>query len=248
MDGDENEEEEYKFVMEKEEKKKNKKVEKLKKKKVDDIINIVERKDMYLEKNTRLNDKLQFTTFATDVTPNKQCEITISAVGLDDAVINYIDSNSEIVKELSETDYKSMSDEIKKKASEFKSGLLSTLVNEKKLKNLIETSLLAFGSNQKKNNILLVRNLPKKFSIFNFENENTDSNEPSEESKAGGKSKKPKIVKNLEEEINVQLKNQISLREFLNAIKSGFDYATGKNLINQKMVLSVKNTYMELYL
>ncbi len=217
--------------MEIQNKKKNKKVEKLKDKKVDDIRNIAERKDIFLEKNTQI--KNENFSFAIDITPNKLCEIVVSAVGMDYPPINYLEKNESFLKEfLISNDFSS--DEVKANFLKFKTNFLALFENDKKLKSLLEKNTFSFGPNNTGQNILIVRDLPKQFSFFDMCEINNESIvNPEHEIKANDckntPTKKEKVVRNLEEELTKGLNEHISLKEFLNAIKAGFDLVLGKD-------------------
>lgn len=215
--------------MEIQNKKKNKKVEKLKDKKVDDIRNIAERKDIFLEKNTQV--KNESFSFAIDITPNKYCEIVVSAVGMEYPAINYIEKNESFLKELYNSNDLS-SEEMRTNFVKFKTNFINLFDNDKKLKNLLENFVFSFGPNNSGPNILIVRDLPKHYSFFHmYENEdnnnvNTLKDIIQNEDKKNS-AKKEKVLRNLEEEISRALKDNISLKEFLNAIKAGFDLVIG---------------------
>ena len=218
-------------------KKKNKKVEKLKNKKFDDIKNMVERKDIFLEKNIQLiNEKF---SFAIDITPNRICEIVVSAVGMDYPAINYIENNESLIKEFISVNW-NINEDLKQKYLKFQTNFLKFFEKDKKLRKMLEVNTFAFGPHNFGPNMLIVRDLPKKYSLLSiFPNSNTAVSQDAnikvikEESKMDKNNEKTlKIQWNLEEETEKGLNGHINLKEFLNAIKSGFDLVIGKIKLN----------------
>jgi ribosome assembly protein 1 len=246
--------------------------------KVKDIKNIKEKANFYIEKNVKLTEKANEKSqksYAEDTTPNKQCKIGVSAVGMTNEVIELIEKNENLLKEIDNRNF-IVSKELFDTIITFKENLLN-LIENKRLKQLIESNLLCFGLNNCGQNMLIVKNISKRYSYFNKirlegeqieeipeeeplleEQEATNSNLDSQSAKQSNiesekksisnkasyisgkskntgksqnKSKNPTIASPdhtttaLEDEISIHMKNQITPKEFMSSVKSGFDLA-----------------------
>lgn len=247
--------------------------------KVKDIKNIKEKANFYIEKNVKLTEKATEKTqkaYAEDTTPNKQCKIGVSALGMTSEAIEFIEKHENLLKEIDNRNF-IVSKELYDTINSFKENLLN-LIENKKIKQLIEFNLLCFGLNNYGQNMLIVKNISKRYSYFHkirlegdpieeiqeechiVEQEDTNSNLEarsaqqsniesenksisnkasyiSGKSKNTGKSQnKTKNATNanlcqdqtttaLEDEISIHLKNQITPKEFMSSVKSGFELA-----------------------
>jgi translation elongation factor EF-G len=207
-----------------------KKPEKIKHK-VDDIKNKSEKTDQFIEK-TRKEEKKEVIGYAEDKTPNELCSFAISAVGMSKEVIDHIEKHENLLRDVYNKNFV-VNNELYKKIELFKETLLN-LVEDKKLKKLIENNLYCFNPNNYGPNMLIIRNINKSNNYFskivleeslttanaNDSCQVTNDNEEKSVSIVTG------IKTSLEDELSKNINEQFSIGEFFIAIKSGCDYAT----------------------
>ena len=102
--------------------------------------------------------------YSKNTTPDNSCEIAISAIGMSQEMIKHIEENEKLLSEVDNLKF-ALNNDLYKKLQLFKEELIQKTTN-KKLKFLIQTSIFSFGPNNCGPNLLIVKNLPPKFSYF----------------------------------------------------------------------------------
>jgi len=170
---------------------KTKKPEKIKNKIVD-LKNKAEKTNFYIEKNVKLqmqvqkntlkNDKISqdqddkdrinqesnnnnYKGFAEDTTPNKLVKFVISAVGMNDEQIEFLEKNEQLLQEVSRRDF-ILSDQLFENFLIFKEKFLNLFEN-KKLRTLIEKYLFCYGPQGFGKNMLLIKHIKDENCYFN---------------------------------------------------------------------------------
>lgn len=174
------------------EKTKAKKPEKVKKNVIVDLKNKSEKTNYYIEKNVKLqmqsqmqnkneNKKIQENNeeenknadskmidnkgFSEDSTPNKLVNFIISAVGMNEDQIEFLEKNEELMREIVKRDYV-LTEQLYENFLIFKQSLLD-LFEDKKLRGLIEKYLFCFGPQASGKNMLLIKHIKYENYYFN---------------------------------------------------------------------------------
>jgi translation elongation factor EF-G len=204
------------------------------KNKVNDIKNKSEKTDHFLEKIRKEEKKEENKIdigYAEDTTPNQICSFSISAVGMSKEVIEHIEKHEHLIRDVTNKNF-IVSKEIYKSVELFRESLLN-LVENKKLKKLIENNLYCFSPNNCGPNLLIIRNISKANNFFSKVTEEsihdnvevitleTNMSKCDEE-----KSVKTEFKNSIEDELSLQIKEQFTINEFFIAVKSGCDFAT----------------------
>ena len=191
------------------------KVAKVAKHKVKDVISKNEKKTIhFIEKS---NKNYAQKGFAEDTTPNKVCTFGISAVGLTQSTIDIIEKNQKLIDNV-ELNAFEVDKEVYDGMQKFKDELINSIEN-KKLKKNVENSLYSLGSKDGRINMLIIKHISKKMYYFNRIKMENDTKEKDELAQAED------ITKSTDATINDNLQGTTTVKEFLDAIKTGFDRA-----------------------
>jgi translation elongation factor EF-G len=208
------------------------------KNKVNDIKNKTGKTDNFLEK-TRKEEKDEKKTdigYAEDITPNQFCGFSVSAVGMSKEVIEHIEKHENLLRDITNKNF-IVSKEIYKSVELFKETLLN-LIENKKLKKLVENNLYCFSPNNCGPNMLIIRNISKANNFFSRiiteescieeQHEGTALETKCEEEKSivSASVGATGIKTSIEDELSLHIKEQFSINEFFIAVKSGTDFAT----------------------
>jgi hypothetical protein len=177
-----------------------------------------EKVDYYLEKCMHyVNKQNKDETFGytETCTPNKYCHFGINTFSLSQEAIELLEKNHSLLTYIDES-RKKLPKEKLIKFRKFKEDFLN-LFSDTKLRTLIETRMLQICSKNYKN-ILVVKNLPKKYSVF------------SKDIFGGHRLSEDNKCKELERELALKefMKDDISTSEFFNSITTGFTLAASK--------------------
>lgn len=182
-----------------------------------------EKVDYYIEKCLHIKNKEkknEYSGYTETCTPNKYCYFGISTFGLNQEIIDFLETHNSLISLFNENK-KKLSKETIVQIRKFKEEFIALFPN-KHLRELIEKNTFYLCSKNLKN-ILVVKNLPKKYSYFNkqifIHHNNKESNVDQQEEI---------LDKENERNIKEYLKDEINLDEFMNSIKNGFDLATSK--------------------
>ena len=170
------------------EKPKTKKHEKVKNKVVD-LKNKAEKTNYYIEKNVKLqmqmhmqnkgdnkkitdeenenNINAEFNSkgFSEDSTPNKVVNFIISAVGMHEEQIEFLEKNEELMREIVKRDF-ILSEQLYQNYLVFKQNFLD-LFEDKKLRTIIEKYFFCFGPQGSGKNMLLIKHINPENCYFN---------------------------------------------------------------------------------
>ena len=131
-----------------------------------------------------VNAEVKNKGFAEDHTPNKQCHFCISAVGMSEDQIDFLEKNEELMKEVVKRDFV-LTEQLYENFLIFKQGLLDLFEN-KKLKFLIEKNLFCFGLNSYGKNMLIIKNIKTENCYFcKVKKENYENTEEKDEENCG---------------------------------------------------------------
>lgn len=134
--------------------------------------------------NVNVNAEVKNKGFAEDHTPNKQCHFCISAVGMSEDQIDFLEKNEELMKEVVKRDFV-LTEQLYENFLIFKQGLLDLFEN-KKLKFLIEKNLFCFGLNSYGKNMLIIKNIKTENCYFcKVKKENYENTEEKDEENCG---------------------------------------------------------------
>ena len=195
--------------------------------------------DHYLEKclhlkeknkSSKNNDFLGYTEISTQ---NKYCSFGMTTFSLSMEVIDFLEKNRSIINNIENynSNNKKIAKELYFQYKKFKDEFMTLIIsNNKQLENLIENNLFYLCHKNRKN-ILIIRNLPKKYSYFN--KDIFDINLREDRKKSSINQDRKKSLNNdekdsNEEKVREHLKDGISPLEFYNCVKNGFDLAAGK--------------------
>ena len=225
-----------------------KKQNEIKEHKIKDVISKNEKKaSNFIQKH---NQNLEQKGFAEGETPNKLCSFGITAVGMNQELLDCIGKNQKLIDIVEQSDY-FIDKESYLQLEKFKEELIQN-AGSAKMKKLLSNYIFSFGTKEGEMNMFLIKRIPKEYSYFERikyegkdileesekiiykkeEEEEELKNEIKEE-----KSDKKKIEKK-EEKKDEKTKNffsdntlktlkdkNIPINEFLNALKTGFELA-----------------------
>lgn len=222
--------------------------------KLEDIKNKIEQKTNFLIEKINQKNEEKRKGFAEDETPNNMCKFSISSVGMNKELIEFLENNKFLIKEIIDRNFK-LTQDLYDKMIEFKTRLLEIIEN-KQLKSLIGNFLFSFGPNDSGQNILIIKNISSKYSFFerakiskaeekeDIQSETTQAKTSNEiiisddstianidsTDKIKNEENLPsaKMVDSVDDEIASVLKDQVTPKEFLNSVKTGFNLAISK--------------------
>ena len=229
-----------------------KKQNEIKEHKIKDVISKNEKKTSnFIQKH---NQNLEQKGFAEGETPNKLCSFGITAVGMNQEMLDCIEKNQKLIDTVEQNDY-FVDTETYMQLKKFKEDLIQS-TSTAKLKKLLSNYIFCFGTKEGQMNMLLIKRIPKKYSYFErikyegqeeikeeIENTNKfviENKEKDESNKIENKEsvkekneireekiKKEEKVKNFFDEntLKVLKEKNIPIKEFLNSLKMGFELA-----------------------
>ena len=229
-----------------------KKQNEIKEHKIKDVISKNEKKTSnFIQKH---NQNLEQKGFAEGETPNKLCSFGITAVGMNQEMLDCIEKNQKLIDTVEQNDY-FVDTETYMQLKKFKEDLIQN-TSTAKLKKLLSNYIFCFGTKEGQMNMLLIKRIPKKYSYFErikyegqeeikeeIENTNKfviENKEKDESNKIENKEsvkekneireeklKKEEKVKNFFDEntLKVLKEKNIPIKEFLNSLKMGFELA-----------------------
>jgi hypothetical protein len=142
--------------------------------KIKDVISKNEKKTSnFIQKH---NQNLEQKGFAEGETPNKLCNFGITAVGMNQDLLNCIESNQKLIDTVEMNDY-IVDNELYLQLNKFKKDLVEK-AESMKLKKLLDHYIYSFGTKEGQANLFLIKRIPKKYSYFErIKSENNDNNE-----------------------------------------------------------------------
>jgi len=150
-----------------------KKQNKIEEHKIKDVISKNEKKvSNFIQKH---NQNLEQKGFAEGETPNRLCSFGITAVGMNQNLLNCIEKNQKLIDNVELNDYivdKETFLQLKKFREELIENSGST-----KMKKLLTNYIFSFGTKEGQVNMFLIKRIPKKYSYFQrikYENINTN--------------------------------------------------------------------------
>lgn len=174
------------------EKPKANKPEKTNKNKIVDLKNKAEKTNYYIEKNVKLQMQMHFQGkgdakknadeedesnknaeakmssdkwFSEDSTPNKLVNFIISAVGMSEEQIEFLEKNEELMREIVKRDY-TLNEQLHENFVIFKLNFLD-MFEDKKLRGIIEKYFFCFGPQGSGKNMLLIKHIKPENCYFN---------------------------------------------------------------------------------
>ena len=226
-----------------------KKQNEIKEHKIKDVISKNEKKaSNFIQKH---NQNLEQKGFAEGETPNKLCSFGITAVGMNQELLDCIGKNQKLIDIVEQSDY-FIDKESYLQLEKFKEELIQN-AGSAKMKKLLSNYIFSFGAKEGEMNMFLIKRIPKEYSYFErikyegkdileesekiiYKKEKEEEEELKNEIKEE-KSDKKKIEKK-EEKKDEKTKNffsdntlktlkdkNIPINEFLNALKTGFELA-----------------------
>ena len=225
-----------------------KKQNEIKEHKIKDVISKNEKKaSNFIQKH---NQNLEQKGFAEGETPNKLCSFGITAVGMNQELLDCIEKNQKLIDIVEQSDY-FIDKESYLQLEKFKEELIQN-AGSAKMKKLLSNYIFSFGTKEGEMNMFLIKRIPKEYSYFERikyegkdileESEKIIYTKEKEEEEIKNeikeeKSDKKKIEKK-EEKKDEKTKNffsdntlktlkdkNIPINEFLNALKTGFELA-----------------------
>ena len=221
----------------------------IKEHKVKDVISKNEKKTSnFIQKH---NQNLEQKGFAEGETPNKLCSFGITAVGMNQELLDCIGKNQKLIDNIEQNDY-FVDNESYMQLQKFKEELVKN-AGSAKMKKLLSNYIFSFGTKEGEMNMFLIKRIPKEYSYFErikYENKNIEENEKiilneekeeikneiKEEKKEEKKEeikkekndeKKEEKAKNFFDENTLKTlkEKNIPINEFLNGLKTGFELA-----------------------
>ena len=140
--------------------------------KIKDVISKNEKKTSnFIQKH---NQNLEQKGFAEGETPNKLCNFGITAVGMNQDLLNCIESNQKLIDTVEMNDY-IVDNELYLQLNKFKKDLVEK-AESIKLKKLLDHYIYSFGTKEGQANLFLIKRIPKKYSYFErIKSENNDN-------------------------------------------------------------------------
>ena len=217
----------------------------IKEHKVKDVISKNEKKTSnFIQKH---NQNLEQKGFAEGETPNKLCSFGITAVGMNQELLDCIGKNQKLIDNIEQNDY-FVDNESYMQLQKFKEELVKN-AGSAKMKKLLSNYIFSFGTKEGEKNMFLIKRIPKEYSYFErikYENKNIEENEKiifneekeeikneikeekkEEIKKEKNDEKKEEKAKNFFDENTLKTlkEKNIPINEFLNGLKTGFELA-----------------------
>ena len=217
----------------------------IKEHKVKDVISKNEKKTSnFIQKH---NQNLEQKGFAEGETPNKLCSFGITAVGMNQELLDCIGKNQKLIDNIEQNDY-FVDNESYMQLQKFKEELVKN-AGSAKMKKLLSNYIFSFGTKEGEMNMFLIKRIPKEYSYFErikYENKNIEENEKiifneekeeikneikeekkEEIKKEKNDEKKEEKAKNFFDENTLKTlkEKNIPINEFLNGLKTGFELA-----------------------
>ena len=220
----------------------------IKEHKVKDVISKNEKKTSnFIQKH---NQNLEQKGFAEGETPNKLCSFGITAVGMNQELLDCIGKNQKLIDNIEQNDY-FVDNESYMQLQKFKEELVKN-AGSAKMKKLLSNYIFSFGTKEGEMNMFLIKRIPKEYSYFErikYENKNIEENE-----KIIFNEEKEEIKNEIKEEKKEEIKKEKNDEKKEEKAKNFFDENTLKTLkeknipINELMVHYVKKICMVLFL
>lgn len=209
-----------------------KKMPKVAKHKVKDVISKNEKKAAsYIEKQ---NFTFSQRGFYEDTTPNNFCTFGFSAVGMTEEVIDVIEKNQKLIELIEESEF-CVDQETYKAVMKFKEELLEK-VESKKLKKIIDNYLYSLGTKDGSINMLVIKHISKQRNYFERIKVLSEENSHNEDNNTDTtidtitnvklqktETKDEEKSQTIDESISKNVHGNTTIKEFLKAIKIGFD-------------------------
>ena len=139
-----------------------KKQEEIKEHKIKDVISKNEKKTSnFIQKH---NQNLEQKGFAEGETPNKLCSFGITAVGMNQDLLDCIGKNQKLIDDVEQNDYL-VDKETYMQLSKFKEELIQK-AGSAKMKKLLSNYIFSFGTKEGEMNMFLIKRIPKEYSYF----------------------------------------------------------------------------------
>ena len=139
-----------------------KKENKVEEHKVKDVISKNEKKTSnFIQKH---NQNLEQKGFAEGESPNKLCSFGITAVGMNQELLNCIDKNQKLIDNIELNEY-IVDKETFLQVKKFKNELIEN-ASSTKMKKLLSNYIFSFGTKEGQGNMFLIKRIPKKYSYF----------------------------------------------------------------------------------
>ena len=148
-----------------------KKQNKIEEHKIKDVISKKEKKTSnFIQKH---NQNLEQKGFAEYETPNKICSFGVTAVGMNQELLNCIEKNQKLIDSVELNDY-TVDKETYLQLRKFRDELIEN-TSSTKMKKLLSNYIFSFGNKEGQANMFLIKRIPKKYTFFErikYENEN----------------------------------------------------------------------------
>ena len=139
-----------------------KKQEEIKEHKIKDVISKNEKKTSnFIQKH---NQNLEQKGFAEGETPNKLCSFGITAVGMNQDLLDCIGKNQKLIDDVEQIDY-FVDKETFMQLTKFKEELIQK-AGSAKMKKLLSNYIFSFGTKEGEMNMFLIKRIPKEYSYF----------------------------------------------------------------------------------
>ena len=139
-----------------------KKQEEIKEHKIKDVISKNEKKTSnFIQKH---NQNLEQKGFAEGETPNKLCSFGITAVGMNQDLLDCIGKNQKLIDDVEQNDY-FVDKETFMQLTKFKEELIQK-AGSAKMKKLLSNYIFSFGTKEGEMNMFLIKRIPKEYSYF----------------------------------------------------------------------------------
>ena len=210
-----------------------KKQNKIEEHKIKDVISKKEKKTSnFIQKH---NQNLEQKGFAEHETPNKLCSFGVTAVGMNQELLDFIEKNQKLIDSVELNDYL-VDKETYLQLQKFKDELIEN-TSSTKMKKLLSNYIFSFGTKEGQANMFLIKRIPKKYTFFErikIENENENENcAEKEKEKLDEKKEEKKIENTNEKEDKNKNENENIIKEEIkkdeNDIKQNVEKEEEKN-------------------
>ena len=134
----------------------------IKEHKIKDVISKNEKKTSnFIQKH---NQNLEQKGFAEGETPNKLCSFGITAVGMNQDLLDCIGKNQKLIDDVEQNDY-FVDQETYMQLMKFKEELIQN-AGSTKMKKLLTNYIFSFGTKEGEMNMFLIKRIPKEYSYF----------------------------------------------------------------------------------
>ncbi len=208
-----------------------KKQNKIEEHKIKDVISKKEKKTSnFIQKH---NQNLEQKGFAEHETPNKLCSFGVTAVGMNQELLDFIEKNQKLIDSVELNDYL-VDKETYLQLQKFKDELIEN-TSSTKMKKLLSNYIFSFGTKEGQANMFLIKRIPKKYTFFErikIENENENENCAEKEKEKLDEKKEEKKLENTNEKEDKN-KNENIIKEEIkkdeNDIKQNVEKEEEKN-------------------